>query len=127
MLSQFRSTSPLALVIDSHAAVGAVVVRMLANAGIDSVVAHGSREAERILGERGGDLWLVVAEVDGSRDCCAALLRRLRHERPELGLICLTPHACPLSAPLAELGLTRLTKPFTASDLRDAVTRLIAA
>lgn len=122
MRPQLISAPALALVIDSNAGVGQVVARMLAHCGIDAVVAHSSREAERVLAhDKMECIAIVIAEVDGAHDCCANLLQRLRRERQTVKLICLTPHGHQLSAPMSEIPFTRLTKPFTADDLRAAI------
>jgi DNA-binding NtrC family response regulator len=100
---------------------------MLAEIGIASVVASGSRDARELIEQHGGSISFVLAEVDGAHDCCGSLLRELRTDRPDVRIICLTADGTRLPEPLALLADNRLTKPFTAIGLSDAVSRARAA
>jgi DNA-binding NarL/FixJ family response regulator len=117
----------LALVIDSHSTVCAVLSRMLEHLGIRSVVAHGSAAAEALLASPHDQIDLVFAEIGGAHDCCAALVKRLRAERPDVSVVCVTPYETDLQGLGSTEHHVRLLKPFRAEDVIDAVTRATAA
>jgi PAS domain S-box-containing protein len=122
------ATRPLKiLLVDDHEGVRAMTAAMLNELGHQVVsVRDGNAVVRRLkAGENGYDLLITdyaMPTISGSE-----LLRQARHHAPELPGLIITGYADPDSIGNRPDDVCVLTKPFTIEQLRDTVSRCVAA
>ena len=114
------------LVVEDEPEVRSVLKAMLKDAGFEVVVAKDGASALHELWKRGGDVRLVVTDVDMGRMNGMELAESVRSEYPALPILFIS--GLPVAASELEKvapGTVLLTKPFGPATLVEAVRKLI--
>jgi len=120
-----KGSKPI-LVVEDEPQVRSLLKVMLTKAGFQVVVAKDGTGAFHALRKRGGDVALIVTDVDMGRMNGKELAGSVRSEYPAVPILFVSG----LPVPASELetiapGAALVTKPFDAATLVSAVRRLI--
>jgi two-component system, cell cycle sensor histidine kinase and response regulator CckA len=121
-----KESKPI-LVVEDEPQVRSLLKAMLTEAGFKVVVAKDGASALQQLWKRGGDVGLVVSDIDMGRMNGKELAESVRAQYPALPILFVSG----LPVPASELekvapGTFLLTKPFGAATLVEAVQKAIA-
>lgn len=125
MLPQPQPRPRLALIVDPHDGVCAVLRRVLREQHIEAVIASDCEEALRLVKSHGDQIDVLLTELD-TPTCPGAelIVRALRHQ-PRLAIVCLSTAARD-DAQLRRLVPARaavVPKPFTVEQVTAAIER----
>ena len=117
---------PEALVVDDEAAVGRVAGRLLEAGGWRAEVSPAGEDALRRLSAEPSRFAVVVLDLSMPGLAGAALVRRLRTVRPDVGIVVMSGYApADVADELAAESVVFLQKPFTRASLADAVDQAV--
>ena len=118
--------APEALVVDDEAAVGRVAGRLLEAGGWRAEVSPAGEDALRRLSAEPSRFAVVVLDLSMPGLAGAALVRRLRTVRPDVGIVVMSGYApADVADELAAESVVFLQKPFTRASLADAVDQAV--
>jgi CheY-like chemotaxis protein len=116
------------LVVDDDDAVRRSMVRLLKNAGFDTLEARDGSEAVHMFAEHSGKITAVTLDLAMPTTNGAETLTMLRAYAPQLPIIVASAYPEPRDLPgrkAGERGVGYLQKPFTAIELTTEVERVI--
>jgi CheY-like chemotaxis protein len=114
------------LVVEDEPQVRTLLKAMLAQSGFEVVAAKDGTSAFRELRKRGGNVALVVTDVDMGRMDGIELAQSVRTEYPNVPILFVSGlPVAPSELEKVAPGTLLLTKPFTAAALVQAVQKLI--
>jgi CheY-like chemotaxis protein len=117
------------LVVDDEDGVREVACRILTGAGYQVLAAANGEEALAVADGHDGTIHAVITDVVMPRMNGAELARALRTRRPTVPVLYMSGYAAPLMTEqgLLEPGVTVLGKPFTRTQLLDAILAILAS
>ena len=116
------------LVIDDDDAVRRGLLRLLQNAGFETLEARDGSEAIHIFAERSGSITAVTLDLEMPTTNGRETLAMLSAYAPDLPIIIATAYPKPddlIGRQLGERGVGYLQKPFTVSELTAELRRVI--
>jgi two-component system cell cycle sensor histidine kinase/response regulator CckA len=122
-----KRTTPTVLLVDDEVQMRALQRRVLESLGYSVLEAAGGTDLVDLLAG-GARFDLLIADLDMPMVRGDEVVKRLRRSRPDLRVLYVTGHTDWLmdGRTMAE-GEAFLAKPFSAAELRDAVSRLLTA
>jgi CheY-like chemotaxis protein len=115
------------LVVDDERPVRELVMRMLREAGYDTLQAVDGRDAWRQLRSTAATVDAIVADVVMPHMTGTELLARVQGDRPELPIVLMSGYSAEdlRARGLEQYPVPLITKPFTQADLLTAVNQLL--
>jgi PAS domain S-box-containing protein len=135
--AQLRAGTETVLVVEDEAPVRRIIVRVLRGAGYEVLAASGPPEAVPLGLHHDGPIHLLVTDVVMPGGDGTDLARRLLEARPEMGVLYISGYAGsaalvqqelpsgPGPHPPGRAAAEMLPKPFTATELAEAVRRVL--
>jgi len=122
-----KRTTPTVLLVDDEVQMRALQRRVLESLGYSVLEAAGGTDLVDLLAG-GARFDLLIADLDMPMVRGDEMVKRLRRSRPDLRVLYVTGHTDWLmdGRTMAE-GEAFLAKPFSAAELRDAVSQLLTA